>query len=108
MATCCWHYVFQVHLVDQLYINEFKPFLGLDYSLVSISGDCDQKDFFGCNVKNSDLVICTAQILENALTNQEEGKHVELSREWLLCCFPHIESWYCCEVCSTHYLLLII
>uniref|UniRef100_A0A674CXM7 RNA helicase n=1 Tax=Salmo trutta TaxID=8032 RepID=A0A674CXM7_SALTR len=88
----------KVHLVDQLYNNEFKPFLGLDYSLVSISGDCDQKEFFGCNVKNSDLVICTAQILENALTNQEEGKHVELSQFTLLiideCHHTHKEGVY--------------
>ncbi|XP_024245923.2 probable ATP-dependent RNA helicase DHX58 [Oncorhynchus tshawytscha] len=87
-----------VHLVEQHYNKEFKPYLGRDYSLVSISGDCDQKDFFGCEVKNSDLVICTAQILENALTNQEEGKHVELSQFTLLivdeCHHTHKEGVY--------------
>uniref|UniRef100_A0A8C7N6R7 RNA helicase n=1 Tax=Oncorhynchus kisutch TaxID=8019 RepID=A0A8C7N6R7_ONCKI len=88
----------KVHLVEQHYNKEFKPYLGWDYSLVPISGDCDQKDFFGCEVKNSDLVICTAQILENALTNQEEGKHVELSQFTLLiideCHHTHKEGVY--------------
>ena len=73
--------VFQLHLVDQHYRNEFNPRLGRDYKVVSVSGDSDEKDFFGRVVKDSDLVICTAQILENALINTEEDKHVELTGE---------------------------
>lgn len=69
----------QVHLVDQHYKKEFKPHLGLDYTVIPVSGDSDEKDFFGHVVQKSDVVICTAQILYNALTNTEEAKHVKLS-----------------------------
>lgn len=55
------------------------PHLGSKYDLVAVSGVSEEKDFFGKVVQDSDVVICTAQILYNALTNQEESKHVELS-----------------------------
>ncbi|XP_010873108.1 probable ATP-dependent RNA helicase DHX58 [Esox lucius] len=88
----------KVHLVDQHYKKEFNPHLGQDYRLVPISGECDQKDFFAYAVKDSDIVICTAQILENALANQEEGKHVELQEFTLLifdeCHHTHKEGVY--------------
>lgn len=71
--------ILQVHLVDQHYTKEFKPHLGDDYTLQPVSGDSEQKDFFGKVVKKSDVVICTAQILFNALTDTEETKQVELS-----------------------------
>ncbi|KAK2916197.1 hypothetical protein Q8A67_000571 [Cirrhinus molitorella] len=74
----------KVHLVDQHYTKEFSPFLGSKYKVTAISGDSDQKDLFGILVKDSDLVICTAQILENALINTEEEKHVELTDFTLL------------------------
>lgn len=69
----------QVHLVDQHYTKEFKPHLGHDYTLVPVSGESGGKDFFGKVVKDSDVVICTAQILYNALTDKEETRHIELS-----------------------------
>lgn len=65
--------------MDQHYTKEFKPHLGRDYRVVPVSGETEQKDFFGKVVQDSDVVICTAQILYNALTNAEEAKHVELS-----------------------------
>lgn len=68
----------QVHLVDQHHNNEFSKALS-DYRLVAISGDSEEKNFFGRVVRESDLVICTAQILQNALINSEEDKHVELT-----------------------------
>lgn len=68
-----------MHLVDQHYNKEFKPHLGRDYKVVPISGECEEKDFFGKVVQDSDMIICTAQILYNAMTNAEETKHVELS-----------------------------
>lgn len=71
--------VLQVHLVAQLYTKEFEPYLGHGYTLVPVSGDSKEKDFFGPVLKDSDVVICTAQILYNAMTNMEETKHVELS-----------------------------
>lgn len=69
----------QVHLVEQHYKKEFRPHLDLDYTVIQVSGDSDEKDFFGKVVQKSDVVICTAQILYNALTNTEDTKHVELS-----------------------------
>lgn len=69
----------KVHLVDQHYNKEFNPHLGRDYKLVAVSGESDEKDFFGVVVQVSDVIICTAQILYNALTNTEDTKHVELS-----------------------------
>nr|XP_046270347.1 probable ATP-dependent RNA helicase DHX58 [Scatophagus argus]XP_046270348.1 probable ATP-dependent RNA helicase DHX58 [Scatophagus argus] len=74
----------KVHLVDQHYTKEFQPNLGHDYTLVAVSGETEQKDFFGKVVQDSDVVICTAQILYNALINVEESKHVELSDITLL------------------------
>ncbi|XP_026063869.1 ATP-dependent RNA helicase DHX58 [Carassius auratus] len=74
----------KVHLVDQHFAKEFKPYLGSTYSITAVSGDSNEKDLFGCLVKASDLVICTAQILENALINMEEEKHVELTDFTLL------------------------
>lgn len=72
-------YCFQVHLVDQHFNNEFNPYLGKAYRVKAISGDSSDKDLFGRLVKDSDLIICTAQILENALNSSEEEKHVELT-----------------------------
>ncbi|XP_070779075.1 ATP-dependent RNA helicase DHX58 isoform X2 [Enoplosus armatus] len=87
-----------VHLVGQHHDNEFKPYLGRNYTLVPVSGVCEEKDFFGKVVQESDVVICTAQILYNALTNMEENKHVELSDITLLiideCHHTHKESVY--------------
>lgn len=65
--------------MDQHFEKEFRPYLGSSIKMLPISGDSDQKDFFGCVVRDSSLVICTAQILENALKSTEENKHVELT-----------------------------
>lgn len=74
----------KIHLVDQHYTNEFQPHLGRDYTLLKVTGESTGKDFFGPEVRRSDVVICTAQILYNALTSTEETKHVELSDITLL------------------------
>ncbi|XP_054463401.1 probable ATP-dependent RNA helicase DHX58 [Anoplopoma fimbria] len=88
----------KVHLVDQHYNNEFKPHLGHDYTLVAVSGESKEKDFFGPVVKKSDVVICTAQILYNSLTDMEDTKHVEFSDITLLiideCHHTHKDSAY--------------
>ncbi|XP_028268361.1 ATP-dependent RNA helicase DHX58 [Parambassis ranga] len=88
----------KVHLVEQHYSKEFHPALGQHYTLEQVSGEIDEKDFFGLVVKESDLVICTAQILYNALNDKEEAKHVELSDITLLiideCHHTHKESVY--------------
>lgn len=69
----------QIHLADQHYTKEFQPHLSRSYRVVPISGDSEERDFFGQVVTDSDVVICTAQILYNAMINTEEAKHVELS-----------------------------
>ncbi|KAM9296229.1 ATP-dependent RNA helicase DHX58 [Gastrophryne carolinensis] len=74
----------KVHLVHQHYSKEFKPFLPDKYKIVPISGDTDEKAFFAQFVKQNDVVICTAQILYNALQNPTEEKHVELTDFTLL------------------------
>ncbi|XP_051987281.1 ATP-dependent RNA helicase DHX58-like isoform X1 [Xyrauchen texanus] len=88
----------KVHLVDQHYEKEFRPYLGKECRIVAISGDSDEKDFFGNVVRNSDLVICTAQILENSLASMEEDKHVELTDFTLLvideCHHTHKDNVY--------------
>uniref|UniRef100_A0A671XW95 RNA helicase n=1 Tax=Sparus aurata TaxID=8175 RepID=A0A671XW95_SPAAU len=88
----------KVHLVDQHYTKEFKPHLCHDYDLVPVSGESEEKDFFGKVVRDKDVIICTAQILYNALTNTEENKHVEFSDITLLiideCHHTHKESVY--------------
>ncbi|TRY59831.1 hypothetical protein DNTS_035253 [Danionella cerebrum] len=88
----------KVHLVDQHFAKEFKPFLGNKYRVTAISGDSSEKDFFGRIVKDTDVVICTAQILENALNNMDEDKHVELTDFTLVvideCHHTHKENVY--------------
>ena len=70
--------------MEQHYTKEFVPFLGKRYKLVQVSGDSEEKDFFSAVLEDSDLVICTAQILENALAHPEEERHVELSGKMFL------------------------
>ncbi|XP_072225459.1 ATP-dependent RNA helicase DHX58 [Leuresthes tenuis] len=88
----------KVHLVDQHYTKEFNPHLGDSYKLAKVSGESEEKDFFGKVVKDKDVIICTAQILYNALFNKEETKHAELSDITLLiideCHHTHKESAY--------------
>uniref|UniRef100_A0A3B3CTK0 RNA helicase n=1 Tax=Oryzias melastigma TaxID=30732 RepID=A0A3B3CTK0_ORYME len=87
----------KVHLVDQHYNKEFEPHLGSIYKLIKVSGVSEEKDFFGKVVKSNDLIICTAQILYNALINKEEAKHVELSITLLIideCHHTHKEAVY--------------
>ncbi|KAL2100809.1 hypothetical protein ACEWY4_002570 [Coilia grayii] len=87
----------KVHLVDQHFNNEFREPLKA-YTVLPISGDSEEKNFFGCVVRDSDMIICTAQILQNALTRTEEEKHVELTDFTLLiideCHHTHKESPY--------------
>ncbi|XP_039198268.1 probable ATP-dependent RNA helicase DHX58 isoform X1 [Crotalus tigris] len=67
-----------VPLVDQHLKNEFS-FLQSQFQITSVCGDNIQKLFFSDMVKSHDLIICTAQILYNALNNQEEEMRVELT-----------------------------
>ncbi|KAJ1135883.1 hypothetical protein NDU88_002312 [Pleurodeles waltl] len=74
----------KVHLVEQHYSKEFSPHLKDEYRLIAISGDSDEKSFFAEAVKSNDIIICTAQILQNALKSKDELKHVELTDFTLL------------------------
>ncbi|NXH80046.1 DHX58 helicase, partial [Edolisoma coerulescens] len=73
----------KVHLVDQHTEKEFHA-LQDTFKVASISGDTSHKAFFACLVKQSDVVICTAQILQNALVSTEEDMHVDLTADFSL------------------------
>ncbi|NXJ00416.1 DHX58 helicase, partial [Psophia crepitans] len=87
----------KVHLVDQHAKKEFHV-LQKDFRVTAISGDSSQKSFFACAVKQSDVVICTAQILQNALVSKEKDARVELTDFSLLvideCHHTHKEAVY--------------
>ncbi|KAE8574709.1 hypothetical protein XENTR_v10003543 [Xenopus tropicalis] len=74
----------KVHLVDQHFSNEFQPHLKDKYTVVAISGDTEHKCFFAQKTQDNDVIICTAQILQNALSSGSEEMHVELTDFTLL------------------------
>ncbi|XP_060910347.1 interferon-induced helicase C domain-containing protein 1 isoform X1 [Labrus mixtus] len=71
----------KVPLVEQHYSAEFLPFLKHTYKVERVSGDSQQKISFTQIVKRNDVIICTAQILENYLerSNSGEDEGVNLS-----------------------------
>ncbi|NXY08030.1 DHX58 helicase, partial [Pteruthius melanotis] len=73
----------KVHLVDQHTEKEFHA-LQDAFKVASISGDTSYKALFASLVKKSDVVICTAQILQNALVSTEEDMHVDLTADFSL------------------------
>ncbi|XP_063815488.1 ATP-dependent RNA helicase DHX58 isoform X2 [Pseudophryne corroboree] len=73
----------KVHLVHQHYSKEFQPFLQNKYKILTTAGDTE-KPHFAHLVKQNDVVICTAQILQNAINCDSEEKHVELTDFTLL------------------------
>uniref|UniRef100_A0A8C9ICU5 RNA helicase n=1 Tax=Piliocolobus tephrosceles TaxID=591936 RepID=A0A8C9ICU5_9PRIM len=64
----------KVLLVEQLFCKEFKPFLKKWYRVIGLSGDTQLKISFPEVVKSCDIIISTAQILENSLLNLENGE----------------------------------
>ncbi|XP_037094938.1 interferon-induced helicase C domain-containing protein 1 isoform X2 [Syngnathus acus] len=70
-----------VPLVEQHYTNEFHPFLKHVYKVERVSGQSMHKISFTEIVKNNDVIICTAQILENylekTLKGEDEGVHLK-------------------------------
>lgn len=70
----------KVPLVEQHYSEEFSPFLKPIYKVERVSGNSQLKISFTEIVKNNDVIICTAQILENYLersvTGEDEGVHL--------------------------------
>ncbi|XP_034430093.1 interferon-induced helicase C domain-containing protein 1 [Hippoglossus hippoglossus] len=67
----------KIPLVEQHYSAEFLPFLKPTYKVERVSGDCQLKISFTEILKKNDVVICTAQILENhlerSITGEDEG-----------------------------------
>ncbi|XP_061464617.1 interferon-induced helicase C domain-containing protein 1 isoform X2 [Rhineura floridana] len=66
----------KVPLVEQHFQKEFHPYLKHWYRVTKLSGVSLLKISFPEVVRNFDVIICTAQILENALQNadhDEEG-----------------------------------
>ncbi|XP_065607097.1 interferon-induced helicase C domain-containing protein 1 isoform X2 [Cyrtonyx montezumae] len=62
----------KVPLVEQHLRREFNPFLKHWYRVIGLSGDSELKISFPEVVKRNDVIICTAQILENSLLNATE------------------------------------
>ncbi|NXL36440.1 DHX58 helicase, partial [Glaucidium brasilianum] len=87
----------KVHLVEQHAGREFQA-LQDAFRVGAISGDSSHKCFFASVMKQSDVVICTAQILLNALLSRDEDARVELTDFSLLvideCHHTHKEAVY--------------
>uniref|UniRef100_A0A8C8TLF9 Interferon-induced helicase C domain-containing protein 1 n=1 Tax=Peromyscus maniculatus bairdii TaxID=230844 RepID=A0A8C8TLF9_PERMB len=64
----------KVMLAEQLFRKEFNPFLKKWYRIIGLSGDTQLKISFPEVVKSYDVIISTAQILENSLLNLENGE----------------------------------
>ncbi|KAM6332795.1 LOW QUALITY PROTEIN: interferon-induced helicase C domain-containing protein 1 [Podargus strigoides] len=64
----------KVPIVEQ-HLKEFNPFLKRWYQVIGLSGDSHPKISFPEVVRRNDVIICTAQILENSLLNaaKEDG-----------------------------------
>lgn len=71
----------QVPLVEQHFRKEFNPFLKHWYRVTGLSGDSQLKISFPEVVRKNDVIISTAQILENSLLNatKEDEEGVQLS-----------------------------
>ncbi|NXR58993.1 IFIH1 protein, partial [Rhadina sibilatrix] len=71
----------KVPLVEQHLQREFGPFLKRWYQVIGLSGDSQLKISFPEVVRRNDVIISTAQILENSLLNasKEDEEGVRLS-----------------------------
>ncbi|XP_053483146.1 interferon-induced helicase C domain-containing protein 1 [Ictalurus furcatus] len=63
----------KVPLVEQHYKAEFGKFLKHQYSVERVSGDSQLKISFPQVIEKNDIIICTAQILENSLDKAKQG-----------------------------------
>nr|XP_048726358.1 interferon-induced helicase C domain-containing protein 1 isoform X2 [Caretta caretta] len=72
----------KVPLVEQHFRKEFNPFLKCWYQVTGLSGDSQLKISFPEVVRKNDVIISTAQILENSLLNattEDDEEGVQLS-----------------------------
>lgn len=65
--------ILQVPLVEQHHSAEFHRFLKPTYKVEKVSGDMQLKISFTEIMKKTDVIICTAQILENFLARSNKG-----------------------------------
>ncbi|XP_077921866.1 ATP-dependent RNA helicase DHX58 isoform X3 [Halichoerus grypus] len=68
----------RVHLVSQ-HREEFSRMLDKGWAIITLSGDMGPRAGFGHLARSHDLIICTAELLQMALTSPEEEEHVELN-----------------------------
>ncbi|XP_004707228.1 probable ATP-dependent RNA helicase DHX58 isoform X1 [Echinops telfairi] len=87
----------RVHLVTQ-HREEFNGMLAGRWTITTLSGDMGPRAGFGHLARSSDLLICTAELLQTALTSSEEEEHVELTDFSLLvvdeCHHTHKDTVY--------------
>ncbi|XP_022413720.1 probable ATP-dependent RNA helicase DHX58 isoform X3 [Delphinapterus leucas] len=87
----------RVHLVTQ-HCEEFSSMLGKRWTITALSGDMGPRAGFGHVARRHDLLVCTAELLQKALTSLEEGEHVELNAFSLLvvdeCHHTHKDTIY--------------
>lgn len=88
----------RVHLVTQHY-EEFSSVLDKQrWAIETLSGDMGPRAGFGHLARKSDLIICTAELLQLALSSQEQDEHVELNDFSLLvvdeCHHTHKDTVY--------------
>lgn len=72
--------------MEQHYKAEFGRFLKHEYSVERVSGDSQLKISFPQVVEKNDIIICTAQILENSLAKAKLGDEdgITLSRRFCI------------------------
>uniref|UniRef100_A0A2K6E302 DExH-box helicase 58 n=1 Tax=Macaca nemestrina TaxID=9545 RepID=A0A2K6E302_MACNE len=97
----------RVHLVTQ-HGEEFRRMLDGRWTVTTLSGDMGPRAGFGHLARCHDLLICTAELLQMALTSPEEEEHVELTAFSLIvvdeCHHTHKDTVY--NVIMSRYLEL--
>uniref|UniRef100_A0A8C9DLG1 RNA helicase n=1 Tax=Prolemur simus TaxID=1328070 RepID=A0A8C9DLG1_PROSS len=87
----------RVHLVTQ-HGEEFSRMLDGRWTMTTLRGDMGPRAGFGHLARCHDLLICTAELLQMALTSTEEEEHVELTAFSLLivdeCHHTHKDTVY--------------
>lgn len=87
----------RVHLVTQ-HCEEFSRMLDGCWTIATLSGDMGPRPGFGYLARRNDLLICTAELLQMALTSSEEEEHVELNEFSLIvvdeCHHTHKDTVY--------------
>nr|AHB62699.1 putative ATP-dependent RNA helicase DHX58 [Oryctolagus cuniculus cuniculus] len=87
----------RVHLVTQ-HSEEFGRMLDGHWTMTTLRGDMGPRAGFGHLARGHDLLICTAELLQMALTSTEEEEHVELTAFTLLvvdeCHHTHKDTVY--------------